>query len=101
MKDETVLIFGILHSSIIVTKLKFRSQEYQEAVAKLQQEFDDKLRRGQVELEEAIAREKAEKEAERLKTEKIQQEMVSIIQFISLLHLNTQNLNAQFSNNVQ
>ena len=58
---------------------KFCFLEYQEAVSKLQQELDDKLRRGQCELEEAISREKAEKEAERLKTETIRQEMVPVL----------------------
>ena len=46
-------------------------------MAKLQEDFEDKLRRGQTELEEAIAKEKAEKEAERAEKELMRQELVS------------------------
>ena len=52
-------------------------QEYQDAVAKLQEDFEAKLRRGQTDLEEAIAKEKAEKEAERAEKELMRQELVS------------------------
>ena len=75
-----VLFFKCLlfrHSEFLHTESDINLQEYQEAVEKLRQEYEGKLRRGQQELDQVVALEKAER-VEKLRAERIRREKVII-----------------------
>ena len=76
-----VLFFKCLlfrHSEFLHTESDINLQEYQEAVEKLRQEYEGKLRRGQQELDQVVALEKAERKVEKLRAERIRREKVKI-----------------------